>query len=385
MKRLAILGATGSIGMQALEVAAAQAELEVVALAAGSNVAGLVAAARATGAEHLALTDPAAAAQAAAELGRPVQSGSNALAALVIESGADLVLNAVVGAAGLEASLATLNAGLDLALANKESLVAGGELVLAAARAGGGKILPVDSEHSALQQCLGELPHEQVASLVITASGGPFRGRTRAELADITVEQALAHPTWTMGAKISIDSATLMNKGLEVIEARWLFDAAPSIIEVLIHPQSIVHSLVEYVDGSMIAQLSNPDMRVPIAHALAHPERIESGAAALDLAAIARLSFERPDAQRFPCLGLAYAALGEGGTAPAILNAANETAVQAFLAGRLRFTAIHDVIGHTLECVPAAKADTLEAVLEADALARRAAAEFAAILQERAA
>jgi 1-deoxy-D-xylulose-5-phosphate reductoisomerase len=223
MKRIAILGATGSIGTQALEVAAAHDDLQVVALAAGSDVDGLVAAARATGAEVLALADPAAAERAATELGRPVLRGPQALVELIDASGPDVVLNAVVGAAGLEASLATLERGLDLALANKESLVAGGALVLTAARTGGGRILPVDSEHSALQQCLGDTPREQLSALVITASGGPFRGRTRADLADITVEQALAHPTWAMGAKITVDSATLMNKGLEVIEAHMLF------------------------------------------------------------------------------------------------------------------------------------------------------------------
>ena len=374
MKRLAILGATGSIGMQALEVAAAQAELEVVALAAGSNVASLVAAARATGAEHLALTDPAAAAQAAAELGRPVQSGSGALAALVTESGADLVLNAVVGAAGLEASLATLNAGLDLALANKESLVAGGELVLAAARRGGGLILPVDSEHSALQQCLGELPREQVASLVITASGGPFRGRTRAELANITVEQALAHPTWTMGAKITIDSATLMNKGLEVIEAHMLFGLPYSAIEVVVHPQSIVHGMARLRDGALIAHLGHPDMRVPISYALTYPRREAVPARPLEWTEAFSLDFEPPDLETFGCLRLAIEAGEAGGTAPAVLNAANESAVAAFLTGGSGFLEIEALVAHALDAVAPVALDSFETVVAADAAARAAVA-----------
>ena len=374
MKRLAILGATGSLGTQALEVASAHADLEVVALAAGSNVAGLVAAARATGAEHLALTDPAAAAQAAAELGRPVQSGSGALAALVTESGADLVLNAVVGAAGLEASLTTLNAGLDLALANKESLVAGGELVLAAARKGGGKILPVDSEHSALQQCLGELPHEQVASLVITASGGPFRGRTRAELANITVEQALAHPTWTMGAKITIDSATLMNKGLEVIEAHMLFGLPYSAIEVVVHPQSIVHGMARLRDGALIAHLGHPDMRVPISYALTYPRREAVPARPLEWTEAFSLNFEPPDLETFGCLRLAIEAGEAGGTAPAVLNAANESAVAAFLTGEIGFLEIEALVAHALDTVAPVALDSFETVVTADGAARAAVA-----------
>ena len=374
MKRLAILGATGSIGMQALEVAAAHEDLQVVALAAGSDVAGLVAAARVTGAEHVALADPDAAANAAAELGRPVLSGPGALAALVTESGADVVLNAVVGAAGLEASLTTLNAGLDLALANKESLVAGGELVLAAARRGGGLILPVDSEHSALQQCLGDLPREQVSSLVITASGGPFRGRTRAELADITVEQALAHPTWTMGAKITIDSATLMNKGLEVIEAHMLFDLPYSAIEVVVHPQSIVHGMARLRDGALIAHLGHPDMRVPISYALTYPRREAVPARPLDWQEAFSLDFEPPDLETFGCLRLAIEAGEAGGTAPAVLNAANESAVAAFLTGEIGFLEIEALVAHALDVVAPVSLDSFETVVAADAAARAAVA-----------
>ena len=370
MRRIAILGATGSIGVQALEVVAAHEDLEVVALAAASDVAGLVAAARATGAEHLSLLDPAAAASAAAELGRPVRSGPGALVALLADSGADLVLNAVVGAVGLEASLAALNDGCDLALANKESLVAGGELVLAAARRGGGRILPVDSEHSALLQCLGELPLDQVESLVITASGGPFRGRSRSELADVGPAQALQHPTWSMGAKITIDSATLMNKGLEVIEAHMLFGLPYSALEVVVHPQSIVHGMARLRDGALIAHLGHPDMRVPISYALTYPNRAAVPARPLDLTQAFSLEFEPPDLETFGCLRLAIEAGQAGGTAPAILNAANESAVAAFLSDRIGFLEIEALVADALAAVPTVPLDELATVLAADAAAR---------------
>jgi 1-deoxy-D-xylulose-5-phosphate reductoisomerase len=244
-----------------------------------------------------------------------------------------------------------------------------GPIVMRAARESDAQIVPVDSEHNAVFQCFAGKTF--VRKIVLTASGGPFRAAAAESLAAVTPEQACAHPNWTMGRKISVDSATMMNKGLEVIEARWLFDLPPERIEVLIHPQSIVHSLVEYLDGSVIAQLSNPDMRVPIAHALAWPERVESGAQSLDLAAVNSLSFETPDLARFPCLGLAYKALRAGGTAPALLNAANEVAVEAFLAGRLAFTGIAGVIADTLSAVPVGPADDLAQVMEADARARR--------------
>ncbi|MDP4668201.1 MAG: 1-deoxy-D-xylulose-5-phosphate reductoisomerase [Gaiellales bacterium] len=380
MKRIAILGATGSIGTQALDVVAAHDDLEVVALAAGSDVEGLVAAARATGAEVLALADPAAAERAAVELGRPVLSGPRALVELIDAAGATVVLNAVVGAAGLEASLDTLERGLDLALANKESLVAGGELVLAAARRGGGAILPVDSEHSALQQCLGELPREQLSSLVITASGGPFRGRTRAELAEITVAQALAHPTWAMGAKITVDSATLMNKGLEVIEAHMLFDLPFDQIEVVVHPQSIVHGMARLRDGALIAHLGHPDMRVPISFALTYPERAAVPARPLEWTEAFALDFEPPDLETFGCLRLAIAAGEAGGTAPAVLNAANEVAVAAFLTGEIGFLEIEALVDDALQHVPVQPLDDLAAVLAADGAARtRVAARIAEV------
>jgi len=297
--------------------------------------------------------------------------GPEALEAVARHAETQVVMAAIVGAAGLASTLAAVRAGKRVLLANKEALVMAGALVMRTARESGAQLLPVDSEHNAVFQCFSE--GRFVRKVVLTASGGPFRGMALESLSGVTPDQACAHPNWVMGRKISVDSATMMNKGLEVIEARWLFDLAPERIEVLIHPQSIVHSLVEYLDGSVIAQLSNPDMRVPIANALAYPERAESGAQSLDLASIRNLSFEKPDLSRFPCLGLAYAALRAGGTAPAVLNAANEVAVEAFLAGRLGFTEIAGVVADTLEKVPARPADDLAAVMEADGRARRAA------------
>src|SRR5438046_8623781 len=273
---------------------------------------------------------------------------------------------AIVGAAGLPATLAAAAAGRRVLLATKEALVMAGPLFMRAAHAAGAKLLPIDSEHNAVFQCLSGNPLRSMRRIVLPASGGPFRALPLDGLEAVTPAEACAHPNWVMGRKISVDSATMMNKGLEVIEARWLFDVAPEVIEVVIHPQSIVHSLVEYVDGSLIAQLSNPDMRVPIAHALGYPERIASGATPLDLTAMKQLSFERPDERRFPCLRLAYAALERGGTAPAVLNAANEVAVAAFLAGRLPFTGIARVIGDVLETVAGGAAASLEAVMAAD-------------------
>jgi len=296
--------------------------------------------------------------------------GAKALEHVAQES--EVVMAAIVGAAGLPSTLAAVRAGKRVLLANKEALVMGGALVLEAARRSGAELLPIDSEHNAVFQCISD--RKGVRKIILTASGGPFRTAAPETLASVTPDQACAHPNWVMGRKISVDSATMMNKGLEVIEARWLFDLAPERIEVLIHPQSIVHSLVEYVDGSMIAQLSNPDMRVPIAHALGFPERIESGAKSLDLATLKGLTFERPDEARFPCLPLAYAALRAGGTAAAVLNAANEIAVEAFLAARLPFNAIAQVIADTLAALPARPGTDLGEVLAADDQARRFAA-----------
>ncbi|MDQ5848059.1 MAG: 1-deoxy-D-xylulose-5-phosphate reductoisomerase [Pseudomonadota bacterium] len=304
-------------------------------------------------------------------LGVELLFGAAALERVASEGDCHVVMAAIVGAAGLASTLAAARAGKRVLLANKEALVMAGPLFTRASREGGASIIPVDSEHNAVFQCLGDL--KAVRRILLTASGGPFRTTPVETLSLVTPDQACAHPNWVMGRKISVDSATMMNKGLEVIEARWLFDVAPERIEVVIHPQSIVHSLVEYIDGSVIAQLSHPDMRVPIAHALAFPERIESGARPLDLAAMKNLSFEPPDLQRFPCLRLAYAALRAGGTAPAVLNAANEIAVDAFLAGRLPFTGIARVIADTLDQVSARPADDIAAVMAADAQARRAA------------
>jgi 1-deoxy-D-xylulose-5-phosphate reductoisomerase len=290
----------------------------------------------------------------------------------------DVVMAAIVGAAGLPSTIAAAAAGKRVLLANKESLVVAGSLLIDAARHGGAVLIPIDSEHNAIFQCLpashatGRLG-PGVRRILLTASGGPFLRRPRAEMDRVTPDEACAHPRWRMGRKISVDSATLMNKGLELIEACVLFGTEPRQVEVVVHPQSIVHSMVEYVDGSVIAQLSNPDMRVPIAHALAYPERIESGARHLDLTQHKGLSFEQPDHARFPCLALAYAALRDGGSAPAVLNAANEVAVEAFLGGRLGFTGIARVIRETMAEVPAGPADGLPAVLAADRKARETA------------
>ncbi len=384
MKRLALLGATGSVGASTLDVVARHPErYRVFALTAHRSAQALFALAarhRPRYAVLSGLPEDATLRRLCAEAapGTELLFGAQALEQVATADECDAVMAAIVGAAGLAPTLAAVRAGKQVLLANKEALVVAGAFLMREAAQAGATLLPIDSEHNAVFQCLpgGRNPGAHaVRRIVLTASGGPFRAEAPERLHHVTPEQACAHPNWVMGRKISVDSATMMNKGLEVIEARWLFDLPAEAIEVLIHPQSVVHSLVEYVDGSMLAQLSYPDMRVPIAHALGFPERIESGARALDLAALEGLSFERPDPRRFPCLGLAYAALREGGTAPAVLNAANETAVEAFLARRLPFTAIARVIAHALEAVPVRSADSLEAVLDADARARRVAAE----------
>ncbi|HYV16019.1 MAG TPA: 1-deoxy-D-xylulose-5-phosphate reductoisomerase [Conexibacter sp.] len=373
-RRLLILGSTGSIGTQALDVVARSEELELVGLSAESSWEPLVAQARALGVQRIALADADAAARAAeAWTDGEVLAGAEGLVRLVVESNADFVLNALVGSAGLGPTVATLGEGMDLALANKESLVVGGELVMALAEATGATIIPVDSEHSAIYQLLhGEEPGT-VEQLILTASGGPFRGRSVEQLRDVTVEQALAHPTWAMGGKITIDSATLMNKGLELIEAHHLFGTPYERIEVVVHPQSIVHSLVQLCDGATLAHLGYPDMRVPISYALHHPERAEVPVKPLDLVSVGSLTFEAPDEETFACLRLAREAAVAGGTAPCVLNAANEVAVHAFLAGRLRFTAIADVIAQTLDAVPAGRVHAFETLYGADRDARAAA------------
>jgi 1-deoxy-D-xylulose-5-phosphate reductoisomerase len=372
---LAVLGATGSIGRSTLDVAARHRDrYTVFALAAHRSADRLLELARAHRPRLAVLSgmaEEAALRARFAELGCELRFGAAALEEVASDRRCEVVMAGIVGAAGLASTLAAVHAGKRVLLANKEALVMAGPLVMRAARASGAQLVPVDSEHNAVFQCLSDM--RTVRRILLTASGGPLRALPLERLAEVTPEQACAHPNWVMGRKISVDSATMMNKGLEVIEARWLFDVAPERIEVVIHPQSIVHSLVEYVDGSVIAQLSNPDMRVPIAHALAHPGRMASGAAPLDLTAMKTLSFEAPDHQRFPCLRLAYDALAAGGTAPAMLNAANEVAVEAFLAGRLAFTGIPAVIAQVLEALAARPADDLASVMAADAEARRVA------------
>jgi 1-deoxy-D-xylulose-5-phosphate reductoisomerase len=380
MKRLLILGSTGSIGTQALDVVGD--EFEIVGLSAGSAHAALVAQARAHGVRRIALSDPDAAARAAEGWTEgEVLGGPEGLVELVAGSDADLVLNAIVGSAGLGPTIVALTEGIDLALANKESLVVGGELVTALAEATGAQIIPVDSEHSALHQLISA-EHGRAGTIdkvVLTASGGPFRGRSRAELESVTVEQALRHPTWDMGGKITIDSATLMNKGLEVIEAHHLFGTAYDDIDVVVHPQSIVHALVNLCDGAALAHLGHPDMRVPIAYALHHPERVDVPVRTLDLAELGSLTFEPADEDAFPCLRIAREAAVAGGTGPCALNAANEVAVHAFLGGRLPFMGIPAVIEATLERVGAARVHGFDSLYRADAEAREVAGELIAV------
>jgi 1-deoxy-D-xylulose-5-phosphate reductoisomerase len=378
VKRIAILGSTGSIGTQALDVIERSDELEVVALAASSSFDLLVKQARQHGVGRVALADEAAAARAAeAWTGGEVLAGAEGLVELITGGDIDLVLNALMGSAGLGPTVAALGEGIDLALANKESLVVGGELVMTLAEATGATIIPVDSEHSALYQLVNsESQPGTIDKLVLTASGGPFRGRSTAELANVTREQALAHPTWDMGGKITIDSATLMNKGLEVIEAQRLFGVPLERIDVVVHPQSIVHALVHMNDGASLAHLGYPDMRVPISYALHHPERADVPVPSLDLASVGELTFEPPDEQTFPCLRLAREAAAAGGTAPCVLNAANEVAVQAFLDGEIRFTAIAEVIERALAAHEAGPVRHFSDLYLADAEARRGAREL---------
>jgi 1-deoxy-D-xylulose-5-phosphate reductoisomerase len=379
-RRLLILGSTGSIGTQALDIVERSGELELVGLSAERSWEALVEQARAHGVHRIALADADAGARAGeAWTDGDVLVGAEGLVRLVLESGADLVLNALVGSAGLGPTVATLGEGIDLALANKESLVVGGELVTQLAEATGAQIIPVDSEHSALHQLLAGEAAGTVDKLVLTASGGPFRGRTREQLEGVTVEQALAHPTWAMGGKITIDSATLMNKGLEVIEAHHLFGTPYERIDVVVHPQSIVHSYVLLCDGAALAHLGHPDMRVPISYALHHPERVDVPVRALDLAEVGALTFEPVDVEAFPCLRLAREAAQAGGTAPCVLNAANEVAVHAFLGGRLDFLGIPAVIEETLERLSAAPVYAFDSLYEADREARAVAAELVGV------
>jgi 1-deoxy-D-xylulose-5-phosphate reductoisomerase len=382
LQQISVLGATGSIGLSTLDVIARHPDrYQVFALSGFSRLSELEALCLRFRPRFAVVPTVAA----AMELQGSLQAGGLTTRVLVGEAGlcevaahpeVDAVMAAIVGAAGLKPTLAAVEAGKKVLLANKEALVMSGALFMQAVRKSGAVLLPIDSEHNAIFQCLpGDyargLSQVGVRRILLTASGGPFRQTPLEQLREVTPEQACAHPNWSMGRKISVDSASMMNKGLELIEACWLFDAKPEQIEILIHPQSVIHSLVDYVDGSVLAQLGNPDMRTPISHALAWPERIDSGVAPLDLFAVARLDFQAPDESRFPCLRLARDAAEAGGSAPALLNAANEVAVQAFLQRRIRFPQIAEIIGEVLNLAPVVVVDSLEVVLEADARARQ--------------
>ncbi len=386
-QNITVLGSTGTIGVNTLDVIARHPErYRAWALTANSRIEPLLEQCRVFQPKFAVVLDPDAAERLHlqlqhAGLDTTVLCGQEALEQVSSADEVDAVMAAIVGAAGLRPAMAAAKAGKRVMLANKETLVMSGSLFMQAVHDGGATLLPIDSEHNAIFQALPPdfdrgLSQVGVSKILLTASGGPFRRSTLDELAQVTPRQALNHPNWVMGPKITIDSASLMNKGLEVIEARWLFDAAPDSIEVVIHPQSVIHSMVQYVDGSVIAQLGNPDMRTPIAYALAYPERIDSGVGALDLFKIARLDFEAPDVTRFPCLGLAFEVLRQGGTAPAILNAANEIAVQAFLEERIRFIDIPKLIESALTQVSIREVQVLSDVVEADAAARRASLDW---------
>jgi 1-deoxy-D-xylulose-5-phosphate reductoisomerase len=381
MRRLTILGATGSIGVNTLDVVARHPDrFEVVALSGHRQIQKLAEQCLAFAPRIAVVADADAAGVLrdclAGRVPTEVMHGAEALELIASLPEVDTVMAAIVGAAGLRPTLAAARTGKRILLANKESLVMCGGVFMNEVTSHGATLLPIDSEHNAVFQCMPVQGRAGVRRILLTASGGPFRCTPIEQLDDVTPDQACAHPNWEMGRKISVDSATMMNKGLEVIEAHWLFDAPVERIDVVIHPQSIVHSMVEYVDGSVLAQLGNPDMRTPIAHALAWPERIESGVGALDLARSANLVFERPDLARFPCLKLAFDALAAGGGTPAVLNAANEVAVAAFLERKLGFRAIADVISRTLDALPDLPAGTLEEVFAADAAARATARQM---------
>jgi len=386
VQTITVLGATGSIGMSTLDVIARHPlRFRVHALTANRQWERLLEQCKQFQPRYAVLLDAAAAEQLQIKLklsgiDTEVLQGLAALEQVASAPGVDSVMAAIVGAAGLQPALAAARAGKRVLLANKEALVMSGQIFMRAVHDHGATLLPIDSEHNAIFQSLprdgnGDLRAMGVRRILLTASGGPFRSIPIDALARVTPEQACAHPNWVMGRKISVDSATMMNKGLEVIEAHWLFNAPVDQIQVVIHPQSVIHSMVEYIDGSVIAQLGNPDMRTPIAYALGFPERIESGVSALDLFQVARLDFEAPDARRFPCIELAYAALRAGGTAPAVLNAANEIAVGAFLEAQLPYQAIASVIERTLEAIPLGPVETLEQVLAVDGAARHIAQE----------
>lgn len=383
-----ILGATGSIGVSTLDVLARHPDrYRVFALTANSQAEKL--------ADQVAIFRPRYAVMADAQAATSLQklldaqgldetevlSGEEGLIQVASHADVDTVMAAIVGAAGLLPTLSAVKAGKKILLANKESLVMAGHLFMQAVRESGASLLPIDSEHNAIFQCMPQgfregLPGQGVRKILLTGSGGPFRTTPLEQLVNMTPDQACAHPNWSMGRKISVDSATMMNKGLELIEACWLFDCSPEQVEIVVHPQSVIHSMVEYIDGSVIAQMGNPDMRTPIAHGLAWPERIESGVSSLDIIATAQLDFEAPDFKRFPCLRLAIEAIKQGGTAMAVLNAANEIAVEAFLGGRIRFTDIPSIIEHTLAEVDSIEPESIDVVQEADSAARAVALKF---------
>ena len=382
-RKISILGATGSIGKSTLDLVERNPErFEVVAVTAATSVDALADAARRTGAKLAVIAEEAKLPQLRERLAGTdcrAEAGEAGLIAAASDE-AELVIAAIVGCAGLKSVMAAVDAGKTVALANKEALVTAGELMTRAAEASGATLLPVDSEHNAIFQCLAGSRREDIARIILTASGGPFRTAALESLEAVTPDQAVAHPNWSMGAKISVDSATMMNKGLELIEARYLFGLPSERIDIVIHPQSVVHSLVEFVDGSVLAQLGSPDMRIPIAYALAWPERMGTPAQRLDLAAIARLDFEAPDLARFPALRLAREALEAGGAAPIVLNAANEVAVAAFLAGRLRFTDIARCVGDALEEAALPAPRTIDDVLKID---RETRSRVEALMTER--
>jgi len=378
-RTITILGATGSIGTSTLDLIQRNAaQFEVIALTAQSDVAGLAKAARAVHARHAVIGDEARLLELRAALVGTTTTTAGGAAAIVevAQMGADYTMAAIVGCAGLRPVMAALAGGKTVALANKEALVSAGDLMIAAARASGATLLPVDSEHNAIFQCLAGNSLDSVSKIILTASGGPFRTLSLADMAHLTPAQAVKHPNWSMGAKISVDSATMMNKGLELIEAHHLFPVGADKLDILVHPQSIIHSMVEYVDGSVLAQMGAPDMRTPIAHTLAWPARMESPSPRLNLAEIGRLDFEAPDPARFPALRLARAALDAGGAAPAVLNAANEVAVAAFLAGSIGFLEIAARVDAVLARVALAAPDSLEDVLAIDAEARHSARDL---------
>lgn len=392
MTGITILGSTGSIGLSTLDVMSRHRDLfEPVALTANTNVEELLRQCLEWRPKYAVMADPDSASRLRDGLRREapgigIMSGPEGLQEVAGCAETDYVMAAIVGAAGLLPTLAAARAGKRVLLANKEALVMSGRLFMDAVKQNGARLLPIDSEHNAIFQCLppdfdGSMERAGVTRIMLTASGGPFRTRRLRELRDVTAAEACAHPNWDMGRKISVDSATMMNKGLEVIEACWLFDAGADNVEVVIHPESIVHSLVEYSDGSVLAQLGNPDMRTPIAHAMAWPRRIEAGVKKLSLFDISKLNFEKPDPDRFPCLGLAREALTEGGTATTILNAANEVAVGEFLGSGIRFTEIAEVVKRTLDGVSVQPAGTLEQILDADQRARDQAREQCRRLQ----